>query len=297
MQNIDKPTFNDESLSVILGEFASGEQTKQGAFGKLIGWCKDHLAPFKKERGGVARGAVTALRNHVEQMDLAGLTSSYVVPSVTMASALIKGDYSSTLEYVIENLDMEGSGEDGEIRGPLFTPGRLNACWGLITKKQGSPFEVTMEGLKLGGRLFATYRIKELKEFAAGPERTRSDIEELLGILGEDPASKEDPSKAKPGTMGGILKKVREKNEEQPSAAMTSFADAFEKFLAEQRIMLSREVAVHEAAKAQEAVMAAEKRARERLAEVRGEVPASVEETSDRRRKAKGTEANAAAQG
>lgn len=294
MQDVKELSFNDDGLKSILDQFGEGEGTKQTAFGRLIDWCKAHLEPFKKERGGVARGAVTALRNHVEMMDLGGLTTSYIVPSVTIASAVIKGSISRTLEYILENLDEEGSGEEGHIKGPLFVPGRLNACWGLITKKDGSPFEVTMEGLMLKGKPFSTYRIKDLKEVAAGPEVVKSGVEKLLSIVGEDPRAVKDPDKAKAGTLGSMLKKLREDNtsQEKPDKAVESFCDSLEGFLNERREELSIEVAVEEEAKAAERRMKLEERRRKR-AEGRTEVPesSSFEEKPDKRRKPKASEA------
>jgi hypothetical protein len=53
-----------------------------------------------------------------------GLSSTYCAPARQLAKAAIEGG-SPTLLYVVDNLGLLGSPEDGDLPGPVFAPSRL----------------------------------------------------------------------------------------------------------------------------------------------------------------------------
>ena len=242
MSNKDFTNFevNAERIVIIKDKFAAGEASAQDAFGDLIGYILDELNAHKDGDKPAPRGLLNAIKL---RMGIAGLgetgtlSKSYIGPSFTLASKLHTGKVSVVMRAIVEDFFQQlGSDFEGAVtRGPLFTPSRLNACWGALMKED-SPFHVDIEGERIvaiddNGKVhpWHTMTIKELKAFRDG-----SPAPKIEGSLNRVLGNAKDYDKH-PGELMKVVSKLRTENETFDSDIVEQMCLQIEEFVTDQR--------------------------------------------------------------
>jgi len=256
-------TVTAEELKPALDLFSQGKETMQQGFGRLITLAVDKLKAFRKPTGGIPAGAVKALRDGIEAIDTGGLSSSFVSPTVQLASATVREKATPAMRYMVDNIAQHGDEFEGGVNSPVFTPGRFNNASKLFSAdEKQTKFEVRPDGLYLDGKPFACYTVKQLKELNADDgQKDKSHIDRLLALLGE-----EDDEKKK-GTLMKFVENLREDNKKWENEAVSDFCDQLQGFVEDQRANVGIEVESTRVAEAEMRKAKAMERRAQRLAE------------------------------
>lgn len=275
MKDFSNFKLNKERIDEVKDLFARGESEAQVAFKQLVSYIYDELEAHRDGQKTAPRGLMAAMK---QQMVIEGfgekgtLSKSYLQPSFALASALHKGP-TTVIEAIWDDFLASGENLEGSVtRGPLFTPGRLNAAWGnLNAKGDRCHFRADMEGIigetSEGDRPWHTLTIPELKALNKSKESGPKVVDSLMRVLGNP-----DNFEKKPGALAKVVNSLRDDNQKLKSEVIGSFADRLEGIIADLRSDLSVSLAEAEVERAEQMKREAEKRRLER-AEARSKAP------------------------
>jgi hypothetical protein len=269
---------NAERVADIRLSFDAGASEAQVAFKKLVTYVFDELEDHRDGDKGAPRGLMTKLK---DELVIAGfgekgtLAKSYLNPAFTMASVIHYDKASICVLEVWENfLDVGAELEGSVTNGPLFTPGRLNACWGKLNSSgEETPFEVTMDGIVAKGeRPWHTLTIADL---SALNKRGTTDpkVEASLKRVFGDPEKLDK----RPGELAKVVKGLRKDNESIKSEILEDVCQKLEGTIDDYRDDLTVTLAEAESEGAQARVIEAQKRRLNR-AENRADAPIEAQE-------------------
>lgn len=258
--------------------FDGGEIKAQVAFALLVAYVIDEMNAHRDGEKGAPRGLLTKLK---DELVIAGfgekgtLAKSYLNPAFTMASSIHYNRASVCIRHVHENFEDTGENLEGSVtRGPLYTPGRLNAAWGRLNSDgDESPFEVDMDGIVANGeRPWHTLTIQDLKDLNQRGSTDPKVGASLKRVFG-------DPEKLekRPGEIAKVVKGLRKDNESIRSDILAAVCDTIDGFIEDQRVDLQVTLAQADAEGAQQRVIEAEKR-RIARAEDRADSPIEAQE-------------------
>jgi len=268
---------NDDRMKEIQDLFAEGASVAQVAFKATVSYILEELEAHRDGTKPAPRGCLAAIKKDFEIRGLSErgtLSKSYMSPSFGLASALHNGKASPMVTYLWDNFLDDGDDLDNSVvKGPLYTPGRLNACWGKLNALQDTPFSATLDGIVAddgdkGERPWHGLTIPELKALNAGKVTSPKVASSLMRVLG-------DPSKLekRPGELAKVASKLRTENEELRSDIVSDLCDTIEGFIEDQRSDLAVTLADAEVEAAQKRKLEAEAR---RLAKANGKADAPI---------------------
>jgi hypothetical protein len=276
MKDFSNFKANPERMDEIVSLYAQGASAAQIAFKASVQYVLDELEAHREGDKPAPRGCLAAIKKEFEIRGLSErgtLSKSYMSPTFGLASTLHSGKASPMVQHLWDNfLDDGDDFEESVVKGPLYTPGRLNACWGKLNASQDTPFSATLDGIVAddgdkGERPWQSLTIPELKALNAGKQTSPKVAASLMRVLG-------DPSKLdkRPGELAKVAAKLRTENEEMKSDIIADLCSTIEGFVDDQRNDLSVTLADAEVEAAQKRKLAAEKRRLER-AEKKADAP------------------------
>lgn len=283
MKDFSNFKANDERMDLIITLFAEGANSTQVAFKETVQYVLDELEAHRDGDKPAPRGCLAAIKKEFEirgLLERGTLSKSYMSPAFGLASALHSGSASPMVQHLWEDFLATGDDLEGSVvKGPLYTPGRLNACWGKLNAPKDTPFSATLDGIVAddgdkGERAWHSLTIPELKALNQGKVTSPKVEASLMRVLG-------DPSKLdkRPGELAKVAQKLRDDNEEMRSDIIASLADTIESFVEGQRSDLAVTLANAEVEAATKRKVAAEQARLERVAS-KGDAPITDQKVS-----------------
>ncbi len=220
---------NEERVTLIRDGFAKGENEAQVAFRDLISYVYDELEAHRDGDKQAPRGLMAAMKNG---LIIAGfgekgtLAKSYLNPAFTFASTLHGGKASPVILAIWDDFLVTGEEHEGaQTKGPLYTPGRLNAGWGRLVRTEDTPFRADMDGIiavdKEGNeRHWATLSIAEIKAL-----NQRGDVNPKVGASLMRVLGNPENLEKRPGELAKVVAKLRTDNEHLKSEVIADFCD------------------------------------------------------------------------
>jgi len=304
MQDLDTNiTLSDESVAPIIAAASQGADFMQKAFQHMVVLGADKLAPYLQQtRDGsmkLVRGMKQKYRIALELklLERVNLSKSYLTPASTLAAMVCEGSMSAAFEHIWDNFLETGDDLPGSVvSGPLYAPSRLNALWGKLAQKKGeTPVEVTADGLMVEfdgkQRPWHTLTIAELgaaNKGASSAPKVADIIKDLFG----DPENLDK----KKGKLLKLVEDIEEKNQTLESEALDGVCHTIRAFIEEQRDEVAITLAEAEVESAARRKMELEAKRVDRLLERKSPDSSSIEETPDRKRKGKASDAAKAAE-
>lgn len=283
MNDLKTITLDKARVESIVAKFAEAGNTAQEGFYDLVEYGAEVLGEHTDANGKVAKTARTLLMLafETELLDKANLSKSYFAPAVTLAYGLASGSLSTAFDFVWDNFcDVGDNLDNSVVRGPLYSPSRLSACWGKLNQKKGRVIiEVTPDGLLVAGHPWHTLTIKELRNLNQGQEKDPRVEDIMKALLGNY-----DNLDKQPGSLMKTVDGLRDSNETLESENLEGLALRLQAFIEEERLTSNVAIADEEAKSASERAdkmrdEAAEQR--EKLAESRTDVTDDDEERAE----------------